>query len=116
MCPGTAVVGYAVALGEGGIVGHLLAAVELTLLGVDGVDVGGGGAFVRGYWVIGVIEVIRLTAHGFPLLAVNAYTCQTLGAGEDYVAFLVIPCVVLVLLEHGELDGVNHLQVLQTQT
>ena len=78
MCPGTAVVGYAVATGVGGIVGHLLAAVEFTLFRVDGVDVGGGGAFVRGYWVIGVIEVIRLTAHGFPLLAVETYASETL--------------------------------------
>ena len=77
MCPGAAVVGYAVATGVGGMVGDLLTAVEFALLWVDGVDVGGGGAFVRGYWVIGVIEVIRLAAHGFPLLAVETYARET---------------------------------------
>ena len=49
MGPGAAVVGYAVATGVGGIVGHLLTAVEFALLGIDGVDVCGGGAFVRVY-------------------------------------------------------------------
>ena len=39
MGPGAAVVGYAVATGVGGIVGHLLAAVEFALLRVNGVDV-----------------------------------------------------------------------------
>ena len=78
MGPGAAVVGYAVATGVGGIVGHLLAAVEFALLRVNGVDVCGGGAFVRGYWVIGVIGGIGLAAHGFPLLAVETYACETL--------------------------------------
>ena len=96
MGPGTAVVGYAVALGEGGIIGHLLTAVELTLLGVNGVDVG-----------LALLEV----TDGVPYWAVNAYSCQALGAGEDDVALSIIPCIVLVLLEYGELDGVNHLQV-----
>ena len=40
MGPGATVVGYAVATGVGGIVGHLLTAVEFALLGIDGVDVG----------------------------------------------------------------------------
>ena len=75
MGPGAAVVGYAVATGVGGIVGHLLAAVEFALLRVNGVDVCGGGAFVRGYWVIGGIG---LAAHGFPLLAVETYASETL--------------------------------------
>lgn len=81
MGPGATVVGYAVATGVGGIVGHLLTAVEFALLGIDGVDVCGGGAFVRGYWVIGVIRVIGgigLAAHGFPLLAVETYASETL--------------------------------------
>lgn len=84
MGPGAAVVGYAVATGVGGIVGHLLAAVEFALLRVNGVDVCGGGAFVRGYWVIGVIGVIMviggigLAAHGFPLLAIETYSGETL--------------------------------------
>ena len=78
MGPGAAVVGYAVATGVGGIVGHLLAAVEFALLRVDGVDVCGGGAFVRGYWVNGVIRGIGLAAHGFPLLAVETYASETL--------------------------------------
>lgn len=78
MGPGAAVVGYAVATGVGGIVGHLLTAVEFALLGIDGVDVCGGGAFVRGYWVIKVIGVIGLASHGFPLLAVETYTSETL--------------------------------------
>lgn len=84
MGPGATVVGYAVATGVGGIVGHLLTAVEFALLGIDGVDVCGGGAFVRGYWVIGVIGVIMviggigLAAHGFPLLAVETYASEPL--------------------------------------
>ena len=81
MGPGAAVVGYAVATGVGGIVGHLLAAVEFALGWVYGVDVCGGGAFVRGYWGIGVIRVIGgigLAAHGFPLLAVETYASETL--------------------------------------
>ena len=78
MGPGAAVVSYAVATGIWGIVGHLLAAVEFALLRVNGVDVCGGGAFVRGYWVIGVIRVIGLAAHGFPLLAVETYASETL--------------------------------------
>ena len=39
MGPGATVVGYAVATGVGGIVGHLLAAVEFALGWVDGVHV-----------------------------------------------------------------------------
>ena len=40
MCPGTAVVGYAVAAGIGGMVGDLLSAVEFALGWVDGVGMG----------------------------------------------------------------------------
>lgn len=78
MGPGATVVGYAVATGVGGYEGLLLAAVEFALLRVNGVDVCGGGAFVRGYWVIGVIRGIGLAAHSFPLLAVETYASETL--------------------------------------
>lgn len=50
MCPGGAVVGYAVAAGVWGHEGLLLASVEFALGGVDGVGVGrrcaGVGVFV----------------------------------------------------------------------
>ena len=42
-------------------------------------------------------------------ITVKTYTGKSSRTGEDNSPFCVIPGVVLVLLEHGELDGVNHL-------
>ena len=103
--PGTAIVGYAVTLRVRGIVGYLLATIHFALLGVDGVDVGGFRAFV------GHVVFAEVATDGFPFLALAAYTVESLGTGEDDVALGIIPGVVLVLLEHWELDGIDKLQV-----
>ena len=111
MCPGGAVVGDAVAAVVGGNEGLLLASVEFTLAWVDSVDVLRFCAFVGDNGAISVRD--RVASHSIPCWTVKTYTCKTLGTGEDYFAFGIIPGVILVLLEHGELDGVNHLQVLK---
>ena len=79
VAPGVAVVGYAVASGVGGIVGHLLAAVEFALGRVDGVGMG------RRYTCVGVF-VYLFTTDIFPTkhaglgvaLAVESYASEPL--------------------------------------
>ena len=103
--PGATVVLNAVRTGVGRIVGDLLTAIELALLRVDGMGVGLAIA------VIAVAVGGDGATDGVPLGTVAADPSQALGASEDDVALLVIPRVALVLLEHGELDGIDHLQV-----
>lgn len=97
-CPGTAVIGDTVRTGVWRIVGYLLTTVELALLRVDCMNV-------------------RLTiiADRLPFLAVAANAGEAFRTGEYDVAFLIVPCVGLVLLEDRELNGVNHLKVFKAQ-
>ena len=100
MLPGAAVVGDAVTAGEGGVVGHLPPAVELALLGVNGVGVG--------------LALMQVT-DALPCGAIHAYAFESAGAGEDDAPATVVPGVLLVRLKHWELYVVHGFQIVEAQ-
>lgn len=90
MCPSGAVVGDAVALFEGGFVGD----------GLTGIELAGEGVSIGLTWMHLTDEV--------PCGAIYANANQALRASEDDATMAVVPSIVLVLLEHRELDFVHH--------
>ena len=105
MCPSTAIVSYTVAAGIWCDEGLFLTLVQFGF--GYGVLIGGrntfGGEAVFGYFSLDTI----------PNGTIETYTGETFGAGEDNLAFGIIPCIVLVLLKDRELYGINHLQIFE---
>ena len=93
MLPRYFIIFYAVALGVWGIECYLTAAVEFAFLWRNGVQIGFAGL---------------LMAYLLPYGKVDANAGESFGACKHDVAFLVIPCVVFVLLQHRKLYGVYH--------
>ena len=52
----------------------------------------------------------------FPLRAGEAYTGQAAVVGKCNAAIGIVPCIGLIALQHGELDAVNGLELLQGHT
>ena len=90
MFPRHFIILHPVAFIERSLVGYFFTVVEFAF--GDGVLVGFSG-----------FEV----ADGFPDRPVHAYTHKALAAGKHYVASSVVPGVVFILLEDGELHIVN---------
>lgn len=98
MLPSPPVILHPVAFGEGRVVGYLLAAIQFALL--NGMLVG-----------LALLHV----AYALPNGSVHSYASETFRAGEHDVALAVIPGIVLVLLQHRELNVVYHFKILKAQ-